>query len=85
MPLSRPWFSTDPQPASISPTVNISIVFICAVLDCGGIIYHPAIKNDSSAIPQPTEWQQGLRSPPAASIPFSFPRFPVRNDVKQQS
>jgi hypothetical protein len=50
-------FFTDPQPASISPTVNISIVFICAVLDCGGIIHHPAIKNDSSAIPEPTEWQ----------------------------
>jgi len=24
-------FPIDPQPASISPTVNISIVFICAV------------------------------------------------------
>ena len=26
----RTWFSIDPQPASISPTINISIVFICA-------------------------------------------------------
>jgi hypothetical protein len=34
-PLFRPWFSIDPQPASINPTVNISIVFICAILDCG--------------------------------------------------
>jgi hypothetical protein len=24
----------------------------------GRIIYHPAIKNNSSAIPQPTEWQR---------------------------
>jgi hypothetical protein len=33
---ATPWFrtsfSTDPQPASITPTVNISIVFICAIL-----------------------------------------------------
>jgi hypothetical protein len=50
-PWFRTWFSIDPQPASISPTINISIVFICAFLvDCGGIICHPAIKNDSSAI-----------------------------------
>jgi hypothetical protein len=43
--------SIDPQPASISPTINISIVFICALLvDCGRIIRHPAIKNDSGAI-----------------------------------
>ena len=48
-PWFRTWFSVDPQPASINPTVNISIVFICAVLDCGRIIHHPAIKNDSSA------------------------------------
>jgi hypothetical protein len=47
----RVWFSIDPQPASISPTINVSIVFICAFLvDCGRIIYDPAIKNDSSAI-----------------------------------
>src|SRR5438128_5121417 len=47
----RTWFSIDPQPASISPTINISIVFICAFpVDCGRIICHPAIKNDSSAI-----------------------------------
>jgi hypothetical protein len=46
----RAWFSIDPQPASISPTINISIVFICAILvDCGRIICHSAIKNDSSA------------------------------------
>jgi hypothetical protein len=43
--------SIDPQPASISPTINISIVFICPLLvDHGRIICHPAIKNDSSAI-----------------------------------
>jgi len=48
----RTWFSIDPQPASISPTINISIVFICAslVVDHGRIIRHPAIKNDSGAI-----------------------------------
>ena len=45
-PWFRTWFSIDPQPASISPTINISIVFICAFLvDCGRIICHPAIKN----------------------------------------
>jgi hypothetical protein len=34
----RTWFSIDPQPASINPTINISIVFICAFLvDCGRI------------------------------------------------
>jgi hypothetical protein len=27
-PWFRTWFSIDPQPASISPTINISIVFI---------------------------------------------------------
>jgi hypothetical protein len=43
----RTWFPIDPQPASISPTINISIVFICAFpVDCGRIICHPAIKND---------------------------------------
>jgi hypothetical protein len=47
----RTWFSIDPQPASINPTINISIVFICAFLvDCGRIVRHPAIKNDSGAI-----------------------------------
>ena len=47
----RTWLSIDPQPASISPTINISIVFICAFpVDCGPIICHTAIKNDSSAI-----------------------------------
>jgi len=45
-PLFRTWFSIDPQPASISPTINISIVFICAFLvDCGRTIGHPAIKT----------------------------------------
>ena len=45
------WFPIDPQPASISPTINISIVFICAFpVDCGQIICHTAIKNDSSAV-----------------------------------
>ena len=42
---ARPWFRTfsiDPQPASISPTINISIVFICALpVDCGRIISPP--------------------------------------------
>jgi len=39
------------RPGSINPTINISIIFICAFLvDCGRIIRHPAIKNDSSAI-----------------------------------
>jgi hypothetical protein len=48
---SQTWFPVDPQPASINPTINISIVFICALLvDCGRIIRHSAIKNDSSAI-----------------------------------
>jgi hypothetical protein len=45
-------FSIDPQPASISPTINISIVFICAFLvDHGRIIRYPAIKNDSRRDP----------------------------------
>jgi hypothetical protein len=52
---ATPWlrtsFSIDPQPASISPTINISVVFICAFLvDCGRTIHYPATKNDSSAI-----------------------------------
>jgi len=39
----RTWFSIDPQPASINPTINISIVFICAFLvDHGRIICRPA-------------------------------------------
>ena len=55
----RTWFSIDPQPASISPTINISIVFICAFpFDCGQIICHPAIKNDSSALPETPAWQR---------------------------
>ena len=45
-PWFRTWFSVDPQPASISPTVNISIVFICALLNCGRIIHLTAIKNE---------------------------------------
>ena len=50
-PWFRTWFSIDPQPASVSPTININIVFICAFLvDCGRIICDSAIKNDSSAI-----------------------------------
>jgi len=47
-----PWFRTwsiDPQPASISPTINISIDFI-SLGDCGRIICHPAIKKDAGAI-----------------------------------
>src|SRR5438876_11167373 len=47
-PWFRTWFSIDPQPASINPTINISIVFICAFLvDCGRIVCRTAIKNDS--------------------------------------
>jgi hypothetical protein len=47
----RTWFSIDPQPASISPTTNISVVFICASLvDHSRIICHSAIKSVSSAI-----------------------------------
>jgi hypothetical protein len=50
-PWFRTWLSVDPQPASISPTINISIVFICAFpVDCDQIICHSAIKNDSGAI-----------------------------------
>ena len=50
-PWFRTWFSIDPQPASISPTINISIVFICAFLvDCGQDHSPPPIKNDSGAI-----------------------------------
>jgi hypothetical protein len=50
-PWFRTWFSVDPQPASISPTIKISIVFICAFLtDHGRIICHPATKNDSSVM-----------------------------------
>jgi len=45
-PWFRTWFSIDPQPASISPTINISIVFICAFLvDFGRTIRHPPIKR----------------------------------------
>jgi hypothetical protein len=45
---ATPWFPIDPQPASINPTINISIVFICALLvDWGRIIRHSAIKNAS--------------------------------------
>jgi hypothetical protein len=43
-PFFRTWFSIDPQPASISPTINISIDFI-SLVDCGRIICHPANKN----------------------------------------
>jgi hypothetical protein len=43
---ASPLRSIDPQPASISPTINISIVFICTFfVDCGRIICRPAIKN----------------------------------------
>jgi len=45
-PWFRTWFSIDPQPASISPTINISIVFICAFLvDCGRTIRHRRSKT----------------------------------------
>jgi hypothetical protein len=36
---ATPWFPIDPQPASINPTITISIVFIRAFLvDCGRTI-----------------------------------------------
>jgi hypothetical protein len=45
-PWFRTWFSIDPQPVSISPTINISIVFICAFLvDCGRTIRHRRSKT----------------------------------------
>jgi hypothetical protein len=57
-PWFRAWFSIDPQPASISPTVNISIVFICGlILIMAASFTISATKNDSSAIPQSPEWQ----------------------------
>ena len=38
-PSFRTWLSIDPQPASTSPTINVSIIFICAFLvDCGWTI-----------------------------------------------
>jgi hypothetical protein len=44
-----PWFPTlfsiDPQPANISARVNINIVFIVVVFDCGRIILHPPSKT----------------------------------------
>jgi hypothetical protein len=50
-PWFRTWFSIDPQPASISPTINISTVFICAFfVDCGRITSRSAIRNDPGAI-----------------------------------
>jgi hypothetical protein len=50
-PWLRAWFSVDPQPARISPTINVSIVFICASLvDHGQIMCRLAIKNDFSQI-----------------------------------
>jgi hypothetical protein len=45
-PWFRTWFSIDPQPASISPTINVSIVFSCAFLaDCGRTIRHRRSKR----------------------------------------
>jgi len=62
-PWFRTWFSIDPQPASISPTINISIVFICAFLvDCGRIISHSPIRNDSSAIRRSRKGHRRLES-----------------------
>ena len=42
--------------ASVPRSTSVLLSFVRS-FDCGRIIYHPAIKNDSSAIPQPTEWQ----------------------------
>jgi len=51
---ATPWFRTslciDPQPASISPTVNISIVFICGLLLIVAGSLPPRNQNDSSTI-----------------------------------
>ena len=57
----RTWFSIDPQPASISPTINISIVFICAFLvDCGRTIRHRRSKTILARSPQAGRghWQE---------------------------
>jgi hypothetical protein len=50
-PWFRTWFSIDPQPAIISPAININIVLICPFpVDCGQTIPHAPIKNDSGAM-----------------------------------
>jgi hypothetical protein len=49
-PWFRTWFSIDPQPASISPTINVSIVFSVTSLL---IVAGPFVivdQNDSTAI-----------------------------------
>ena len=47
----RTWFSIDPQPASISPTININIIFICAFLvHCRRTARHPSIKSDKICV-----------------------------------
>jgi hypothetical protein len=49
-PWFRRWFSIDPQPASISPTINVSIVFSVTSLL---IVAGPFVivdQNDSTAI-----------------------------------
>jgi hypothetical protein len=43
--------------ASVQRSTSVSFSFVRS-FDCGGIIHHPAIKNDSSAIPEPTEWER---------------------------
>ena len=42
--------------ASVQRSTSVLFSFVLS-FDCDGTIHHPAIKNDSSAIPEPTEWQ----------------------------
>jgi hypothetical protein len=42
--------------ASVQRSTLVLFSFVLS-FDCGGIIHHPAIKNDSSAIREPTEWE----------------------------
>jgi len=51
------------------------------LVDCGWIICHPAIKNDSGlAIPQPTEWQRIGNQIDAAMI---FARVELRKRASE--
>ena len=70
----RTWFSIDPQPASISPTINISIVFICAFLvDCGRTI---RIRQSKAILARSCEACRGVRgtvqSKPLGLVPECF-------------
>src|SRR5262245_29667283 len=75
-PWFRPWFSIDPQPASISPTVSISIVFICALLDYGRISHHPAIKNELRSVKRRQDGKpvhHSLESPLCSCVSITLP------------